>query len=631
MKLRTKLLISFTLTIAGSVGILAWTVTRNVQREFAPIARQRSDNLAEQFRREFAHRGDEVTYAVQSIAEAEGTLRMAMELSRAQADPSLYANDARGIGAARQLDFLDLVNNDGVVISSAHWPERIGFKNDWVTQETDWNQQGAFLWRVEQSDKVELGLMTVRTVPVGEKKLYIVGGKRLDSDFLKALVVPEGMHALLYRNLETAFVPTALFDADGAADQADRFAPLIESMQKQKSNGEGTVRSSTDAATSERYVALPLTGRHDELLGVMLIGDAHDAAIESAKVIRSLAITIGGAALFAGLLLSCWIAAGFTRPLERVEAATREVASGKWDARVDVKSHGEARKFGDAFNQMTRQLSARREKLMQSERVAAWRELARHIAVELKIPLFSLQATLEHLSRTREQAPEQFDEVFFESVKTLGAELETVQGVVAQFSDLARMPQPRLQPVNVNEMIRGVMKAFEPQFHARGRPPITPELQLDENASTISADPEQLHNGFKNLVGNSLGSMPAGGTLTIRTTQKEGVLRIEVSDMGAGANGDDAERLSGSSYSAKLQGAGPGLAILQAVVSDHGGKISVESGLGGSSIFRIELPLGDSGVAAAPKSGLDAVQQKQKFEPTIPESEEAAVARLMDV
>src|ERR1700730_8658464 len=175
MKLRTKLLFVFMAVIIGCVAILAWSVDRFERRQFELAQGQQSDTLVTQFRREFTHRGDEVVYALQGIAEAEGTLRMAIDLSRPQADPSLYAHDARGIATSRELDFLDMVGDDGTLISSAQLPARIGFKNDWVTQQKDWNQQGAFLARVELPDKVELGLLCVRTVGVGEKKLYVIG------------------------------------------------------------------------------------------------------------------------------------------------------------------------------------------------------------------------------------------------------------------------------------------------------------------------------------------------------------------------------------------------------------------------------------------------------------------------
>src|SRR6201984_1154760 len=121
MKLRTKLILFSVTVVAGSAGVLTWNVDRFVRRQFWQEQRQQSDTLVTQFRREFTHRGDEVIYALQGIAEAEGTLRMAIDLSRAQADPSLYARDALGISTSRQLDFLEMVGDDGKLISLAQW------------------------------------------------------------------------------------------------------------------------------------------------------------------------------------------------------------------------------------------------------------------------------------------------------------------------------------------------------------------------------------------------------------------------------------------------------------------------------------------------------------------------------
>jgi nitrogen fixation/metabolism regulation signal transduction histidine kinase len=122
---------------------------------------------------------------------------------------------------------------------------------------------------------------------------------------------------------------------------------------------------------------------------------------------------------------------------------------------------------------MTAQLTEQREHLLQAERVAAWRELARRLAHELKNPLFPLQITVENLRRAREQSPEQFDEVFRESTTTLLTELENLKTIIGRFSEFAKMPAPELRPVNVNEIVLGVVKLFEAQFGAVGRPQIT--------------------------------------------------------------------------------------------------------------------------------------------------------------
>jgi signal transduction histidine kinase len=100
-----------------------------------------------------------------------------------------------------------------------------------------------------------------------------------------------------------------------------------------------------------------------------------------------------------------------------------------------------------------------------------------------------------------------------------------------------------------------------------------------------------LHRALSNLVLNSLDAMPAGGTLTIRTAQKNGAVRVEVSDTGTGLTPEECERLFTPYYTTKRHGTGLGLAIVQSIVSDHHGKISVESVHGSGATFRIELPV----------------------------------------
>ena len=100
---------------------------------------------------------------------------------------------------------------------------------------------------------------------------------------------------------------------------------------------------------------------------------------------------------------------------------------------------------------MTEQLVEQRDRMIQAERVAAWRELARRLAHELKNPLFPLQITIENLQRARDASPEQFDEVFRESTSTLLAELGHLKTIIGRFSDFAKMPAPQLEPVDINQ------------------------------------------------------------------------------------------------------------------------------------------------------------------------------------
>jgi len=139
---------------------------------------------------------------------------------------------------------------------------------------------------------------------------------------------------------------------------------------------------------------------------------------------------VGGGGILLAILLSSWAAARVTRPVEQLAHAAQEVAAGNWDVRVDVLGDDELGQLADSFNRMTTELLGQRERLLQAERVAAWRELARRLAHELKNPLFPLQLTVENLVRARQQNPEQFEEVFRESSRTLLAEIANLKGII---------------------------------------------------------------------------------------------------------------------------------------------------------------------------------------------------------
>ncbi len=589
MSFRTRLLIVFVLTVVLAVGLVAWAVSASTRRAFEQLDTQRTEALVAQFRREFARRGEEVVRRVAAIGDAEATLRMALELSRPQPDYSLYVNDARGLAASHQLDFLELVANDGAIVSSAHWPARFGYKNEWVAA-LDANQAAAFLRREELPDGVALALMAVRVVSVGDHKFYIIGGQRLDKEFLASLVLPAGMRALLYRNLDAAFSPQALTDTAGPLAQAEKLQPLIEQVRQQPREIVETLRWSSDAASAETIHAIPLLGREGNLLGVLMVGSSRRELVAVQSFIHSVAFLVGGVGILLGLFFSWWVSARVTQPIEQLAAGARRVAGGDWQTRVDVRSRDEIGELASAFNQMTAQLAGQRERLVQTERVAAWRELARRLAHELKNPLFPLQITVENLQRAREQKPAQFDEVFRESTTTLLAELENLKTIINRFSDFAKMPAPQLQALEINSTVRDVVKLFEAQFSAVGRPPITPELYLGEGVGVIQADPELLRRAVQNLILNAMDAMPAGGTLTIRTAPHNGGVRLTVSDTGTGLTPEECRRLFTPYYTTKQYGTGLGLAIVQSVVSDHGGRITVESEPERGTMFIIELP-----------------------------------------
>jgi len=595
---RRKLLSVFAVTVFLSVAAVAWLVSAVTRRAFDRSENERTAALVTQFRREFNRQGEVVARQIEAIAGSEAANRMAMALNRTAADSGPYFELAKATADNTQLDFLEFVESNGTIISSAQWPAKFGYPEPAIGSFRAAADHGAFLKQEELQDGTALGLFAVGATRVGERPVYAIGGRRLDRTFLSALDMPAGMRALLYQNRGDRFSAELLLDPSGPSKEnmraAEKLEPLVDAVRRSGEETARLVQWSGNETEDEVFHAIPLlgagAGKDRPLLAILLIGNSRRTYVELMRRIGSAALIVGSCGILLAILVSSWAAARVTRPVEQLAHAAQEVAAGNWNVRVDVLGDDELGQLADSFNRMTTELLGQKERLVQAERVAAWRELARRLAHELKNPLFPLQLTVENLVRARQQNPEQFDEVFRESSRTLLAEISTLKGIIERFSEFSKMPQPQFQRVQVNELILGVMQLFQAQLDAPGRAKVNCELQLDPHLEPVAADADLLHRAILNLVLNAQDAMPGGGGLTLRTRNEDGNVLIEVADTGLGLTREECARIFTPYYTSKKQGTGLGLAIVQSVVSDHGGRIRVHSEPERGTTFVIELP-----------------------------------------
>lgn len=312
-----------------------------------------------------------------------------------------------------------------------------------------------------------------------------------------------------------------------------------------------------------------------------------------ARVLQKLTVTSAGLALGALIgvvLIGFFVARRTTRDLDLLVAGSLAVARDNLDHRVPVRSDDEIGQLAKAFNFMMEDLKSSKEKLVIAERIAAWQEIARRLAHEIKNPLTPIQMAMDTLRKTWKKQHPSFGEILDESTATVMEEADRLKHIVSEFSAFARMPKPEFARLDLNDLVRGSLALYQ-----GGAAPI--EIKLFEALPRIDADKNQLNQVVLNLVENARDAIGArdGGRIAVETRLGEASDRVMllVEDNGPGIPGDLKDKVFAPYFTTKhgKGGTGLGLAIVHRIVSDHGGRISVSDAPGGGARFAIELPL----------------------------------------
>jgi nitrogen fixation/metabolism regulation signal transduction histidine kinase len=562
MGLRGRLLAAFALVAVPPILLLGFASAALLARSSNAAARQRLEAALRSAEDELARRRRA------AAEQAERVLSVDLPQAEEPEDPLKLATK---IARERRLDILEVLDADGRVISSHHWPAGFGFPD----------RDGLF--PNEDAFRVE----TIAEGPGGTERLAVTGTQRgrwrgqdvlvragwlVDSDFAAQLSALMGLELALRDEVRGRWIARP-----GAPLEAWKDPSLDSSRPGQVVLG----------AETYRWAAKPVVP------GLRLVAALPQEPLDAlAADIRRLSLALAATTLVGALVAAVLLSGRIARPVRELAEGARRVAAGDLEAAVPVATGDEIGQLAGSFNAMTADLRDSRERLLQAERVAAWREMARRLAHELKNPLFPIQLSIETLRRVLDQeqqgdvtAGPRFAALFRESSETIIEELGSLRKIIDEFSQFARMPRPQPAPTDVNALVEHTLA-----LHRARADGVVFETELAEGLPPANVDRDLLSRALGNLVANALEAMPEGGTLRVRTTAEAPGVSVQVEDTGPGLDQEQRTRLFTPYYTTKRGGTGLGLAIVQGIVSDHGGRVQVKSEPGKGTTFTLLLP-----------------------------------------
>jgi signal transduction histidine kinase len=326
----------------------------------------------------------------------------------------------------------------------------------------------------------------------------------------------------------------------------------------------------------------PLVDENQNIVGIVSVPTLYRQDELDKEVSKQNALIF----LFAILIIATTFANRIAAPIHRLTQATKRVSRGDLDIDVRVpNADGEIGELIQSFEGMTKDLKLSRENLILYERELALKEMAKHVAHEIKNPLTPMKLSLQHLRQTYKDKVANFDQIFDDVSKTIIDQIETLSHIASEFSRFARMPKSELRPCDVNAVLGESIQLYEQEGRVRF------DLDMQRDLPPVAADREELRRAFINVIRNGIQAMDEAGRMIVKTEKRSSDIVVTIRDFGAGMPEEIKGKLFQPNFSTKTEGMGLGLPIVKGTIDDLGGSISIDSIAGEGTTVTIVLPI----------------------------------------
>jgi signal transduction histidine kinase len=335
-------------------------------------------------------------------------------------------------------------------------------------------------------------------------------------------------------------------------------------------------------------IYVPVIDKNLNMLGILNMPYITRQGQLEAEVARFVSYLIGVyVVILLGLAgLTLLLSNTLTKPLNVLKQRIEQIRLGKKNELMQWKSNDEIGALVQAYNQMVEKLEASERKLAISEREAAWREMARQIAHEIKNPLTPMKLSIQHLLRAHQDNHPNLNMMIEKVSKTLLTEIESLTEIATAFSNFAKLQQQEPELIEVQALLKQNIALY--QSHED----IIFDIQLPETPYFIYADHSAVSRTFQNIIKNAIQAMESSDTkiLSIQLYKENSQIYVSIKDTGCGIDKEHLERIFEPNFTTKSSGTGLGLAISKRAIENANGNIYVQSKVGKGTTFMVVLP-----------------------------------------
>jgi signal transduction histidine kinase len=287
-------------------------------------------------------------------------------------------------------------------------------------------------------------------------------------------------------------------------------------------------------------------------------------------------------------------------PVNRLMRATRRIAQGDLDARVVASTSDELRRLVEAFNRMAEDLRRQRAELERTNRLAAWADMARQVAHDIKNPLTPIQLNAEHLQRVHADRGRPLGALVDDCVTNILGQVRLLRQISSEFSSFASTPEANPVPTDLGRLLEQILAPYRAGLAGR----VVFEVDVPTDTPQAFVDPLLISRALTNVIENALHAMPGGGRLRFSIgTETAGMLGLRVQDTGVGMDAAALGRIFEPYFSTKTTGTGLGLTIAKRNVEANGGRIAVASERGAGATVTLSMPMAGAQSSGGPAGG----------------------------